>query len=288
MRNTNNKQKWYKRVLTRLLSLNTETRKHLLIALLPISVSIVGVSEIDKLTKQSPEHGLEYDLLASNIASKYDEVNVRQILDTEYEISAKNVVSNVSSNEYVEPTKKYTPNVVYTPRDYYIPSGTNEAHSYGKDFDMFANDIAQKESSGIWTISNRYGYMGLYQIGRLALKDVSDRTDDPSLKGIHKIVTKSKFDKNPNIFPVELQTKVFREILKNNKAYLRDYYKYIGTVVGGVQITESGLLASAHLVGHRGIKKFLDSNGRVDTKDGNGVKCSTYLKQFSHYNININ
>jgi hypothetical protein len=129
--------------------------------------------------------------------------------------------------------------------------------------------------------------MGLYQIGKESLRDASQRTKDPDLKDLHKKITKKKFDNDPNIFSVELQTKVFKQLLKNNRHYLRRYKKYIGQTIGGIKITESGLVGAAHLVGNGGIKKFLRSGGKKDDTDGNGTKCSEYLKLFSDYEIDL-
>lgn len=156
-----------------------------------------------------------------------------------------------------------------------------------KSFSSFLKDIAQKESKGRWDVSSNSGYLGLYQIGRLALEDVSQKTKNPELKGLHITIDKESFDENPNIFPPELQTKVFKQLLRNNKQYLKPYYKYIGKTVGGVEITESGILGGSHLVGHGGVKKFLKSGGAIDITDSNGVKCSEYLKKFSNYKIDL-
>jgi len=47
----------------------------------------------------------------------------------------------------------------------------------------------------------------------------------------------------------------------------------------------SGIIAGAHLVGHGGVKTWLDSNGTTDVKDGNGVCVSEYMEQFAGYDI---
>jgi hypothetical protein len=59
--------------------------------------------------------------------------------------------------------------------------------------------------------------------------------------------------------------------------------KYIGQTVGGIEITPSGLLAGAHLVGAWNLKAFLDSNGQVDPHDGYGEPVSDYIARFAGY-----
>jgi hypothetical protein len=66
----------------------------------------------------------------------------------------------------------------------------------------------------------------------------------------------------------------------------RELDKYIGKEVGGIQITASGLLAGAHLLGVKGgVKKYLESNGQEDPQDANGTHVSEYLRKFQGYNI---
>ena len=50
-------------------------------------------------------------------------------------------------------------------------------------------------------------------------------------------------------------------------------------------ITESGILAAAHLAGPGNVKKFFKKG--VEFKDGNGTKMTSYLTQFSGYELNI-
>lgn len=257
LENTTNKQKWYKRFLSKLPNVNLKVKKSLLITIIPIIVGLIGTTATSEITDANYKSNSIEHTMISKIIDKMPTMKAgKKELADRYE---KEVVS----------------------------MGVDAESKSDKTFQDFAKDIAQRESSGRWKVSNKYGYMGLYQIGRLALKDVSQRTKDPDLKRLHKVINKETFDKNPHIFPKDLQTRVFKELLKNNKHYLRNYYSYVGKTVGGIEITESGMLASAHLVGQNGIKKFLRSNGKIDVTDGNGVKCSEYLKNFSNYDLGL-
>ena len=73
-------------------------------------------------------------------------------------------------------------------------------------------------------------------------------------------------------------------LLKQNKRSLRKYIeKYDGKVVHGVLVTESGLLAAAHLGGAGSVKKWFRT-GKV-RRDGNGVKITSYMTKFSGYQL---
>lgn len=156
-----------------------------------------------------------------------------------------------------------------------------------KSFNDFAKAIAFKESSGDWTKVNTLGYVGLYQFGKIAIKDILEKTDDKELKKVLSKLNVETFRKNPNIFPEDMQHKAFVQLLKNNKHYLRRYKKYIGEIVGGIEVTESGLLAAAHLGGNASIKAFLKSGGKDDRSDAYGTKVSEYLKNYGGYDIPI-
>jgi hypothetical protein len=141
-----------------------------------------------------------------------------------------------------------------------------------KELDEFLFHLSLRESSHDWKVINKYGYMGLFQIGRPALKDL----------GIYHI-TPYKFANNPEIFPIDLQKKVVKRLLKRNQEILKYHWKYVGCNIGGVDITKSGILAAAHLAGAGNVIKFLESNGKQDFADGYGTKITDYLKEFSNY-----
>ena len=77
-----------------------------------------------------------------------------------------------------------------------------------------------------------------------------------------------------------------KQNLLYNKKRLKKYItQYDGKVIHGVFITESGLLAAAHLGGSGNVRKFF-RNGKV-FKDGNGVKITQYMELFSGYTLNL-
>tara|TARA_R110001592_G_scaffold15590_2_gene67680 strand:- start:1309 stop:1896 length:588 start_codon:yes stop_codon:yes gene_type:complete len=132
---------------------------------------------------------------------------------------------------------------------------------------QFLNAIGHRESSNNYTVVNRFGYMGKYQFGNSTLKTLKIN------------VQRIEFINNP-----ELQEYAMHQNLLYNKKHLKRYIKkYDGTIVNGILITESGLLAAAHLGGAGSVKKWFRT-GKV-RKDGNGVKITSYMKRFSGYDL---
>lgn len=135
-----------------------------------------------------------------------------------------------------------------------------------KSFIEFKEALAERESAGEYDIVNSFGYMGKYQFGKSALKAVG-------------IEDSKEFLNNP-----AMQEKAFVALLQINKWILRkEISRYQGKRVGGILITESGILAAAHLGGAGSVQDFLRSNGAINFSDGNGVNISKYFKKFSGY-----
>lgn len=140
----------------------------------------------------------------------------------------------------------------------------------GKTFTGFKEAVAFKESQGRYTLINSLGYMGKYQFGRAALRAI----------GIHD---SSEFLSNPR-----LQEKAFKALLAKNKWELRDEIEnYDGKVINGVFITESGILAAAHLGGAGSVKKFFKNNGKRTIKDNYGTSLESYMKKFGGYDTSF-
>ena len=59
----------------------------------------------------------------------------------------------------------------------------------------------------------------------------------------------------------------------------------MGTVINGTEITESGILAAAHLSGPGNVKKYLRSDGKNNLKDAFGTSISKYMNTFKNYNV---
>ncbi len=138
----------------------------------------------------------------------------------------------------------------------------------GKTYVGFRQAIAYRESRGILNMVNPYGYMGKYQFGKSTLRTV----------GVYDF---QEFLKNPS-----WQDKAFKALIARNKWELRkEIEKYNGREINGVKITESGLIAAAHLGGAGSVKKYLRSNGRNGFKDGFGTSLKSYIRKFGGYDV---
>jgi hypothetical protein len=136
----------------------------------------------------------------------------------------------------------------------------------GKFFIGFKEAVAFKESQGKYQKINSLGYMGKYQFGLETLKTI----------GIHDSLA---FLRSPR-----LQEKAFVALLSKNKWELKDEIeKFSGKIVSGVKVTESGILAAAHLGGAGSVKRFLNSNGIRKCKDDYGTSVKSYMRDFGGY-----
>ncbi|AZJ33867.1 MULTISPECIES: peptidoglycan-binding protein LysM [Tenacibaculum] len=136
------------------------------------------------------------------------------------------------------------------------------------DFVGFKEALAFKESQGRYRVVNTLGYLGKYQFGKETLKRF-------------RIYNTTHFLRNP-----ELQERTFVAYCKLNKWILRkDIKRSVGKTINGVKITESGILAAAHLSGAGNVKKFLRSNGSIRFNDAYGTSIQSYLKKFAGYDV---
>ena len=136
----------------------------------------------------------------------------------------------------------------------------------GKHFIGFKEAIAIRESQGQYRLVNSLGYMGKYQFGTDALRFFGIKSNDAFLNS------------------PELQEKAFVALIKFNKYKLQDIIEeYRGKTIDGVHVTESGILAAAHLGGAGSVRKFLESNGKKKCKDGYGTTVKSYLRKFGGY-----
>ncbi len=161
-----------------------------------------------------------------------------------------------------------TPTLV-APTSNKIPEPTPIKTEVVKDMNLFLHDLGHQESGNRYNIVNRFGYMGKYQFGKSTLRTLKIK------------VTKDAFLNSP-----DLQEYAMQQNLLYNKKRLQKYIdKFEGQEIDGTLVTESGILAAAHLGGAGSVKKYFRS-GKI-MEDGNGVKITSYLKRFGGYKLNI-
>jgi len=139
-----------------------------------------------------------------------------------------------------------------------------------KNHNKFLEDLGFRESSGNYKIVNQYGYLGKYQFGRKTLNNI----------GMENISNR-EFLSNPELQEEAMQ----RLMLLNYKSLKRYITKYEGTVVHGVLVTKSGVLAAAHLGGAGNVRKWFRRG--IVFKDANGTKITSYMRQFGGYKLDI-
>lgn len=167
-----------------------------------------------------------------------------------YNLPKANAIATVSKS--VEPFEFF-----YTP--------TIDKHYVG-----FKEAIAFKESRGNYKKVNSFGYLGKYQFGestlhRIRIYDTDDFLNDP-----------------------KLQEDAFYALCSLNKWILiRDIKRSVGKTINGVKITESGILAAAHLAGAGNVKKYLRSNGEANAHDAFGTNIHHYMKRFAGYDTSF-
>ncbi|MGY5850462.1 peptidoglycan-binding protein LysM [Salegentibacter sp. F14] len=140
----------------------------------------------------------------------------------------------------------------------------------GNSYLGFKEAVGFKESGGSYSVVNKYGYMGKYQFGKGTLE----------LIGIYN---QTEFLNSP-----ELQEAAFYANASRNKWILiRDIARFEGKVINGVEVTESGILAAAHLAGPGSVKKYLRSWGAQAFSDAFGTSIRNYMKRFGGYDTSF-
>lgn len=163
--------------------------------------------------------------------------------------------------DYLRTKVIYTDSLV---RVRYLP----DFHPRGHDAFLYA--IAYYESRNNYSTVNKWGYLGKYQFHPTTLESIGIKTTPP------------EFLKDST-----LQEKAMQTLLERNKKSLKNFIKlYDRKYVGGVYVTESGILAAAHLGGAGNVKKWFRT--REDFKDGLGTSIISYMETFSGYKLDLN
>jgi integrating conjugative element protein (TIGR03758 family) len=153
---------------------------------------------------------------------------------------------------------------------------------------VFLENLAQTESSGDASKVNSYGYLGLYQMGELALIDAgyyrSDGTSANDWQGqwTGKNGINSVQDFLANTAAQNQAITAYDTVLWN-QIESKGLIQYLGNTYNGTIITPSGLLAAGHLLGAGGLSSCLHGSGSCT--DGYGTTATNYLAQFANYDV---
>ena len=151
--------------------------------------------------------------------------------------------------------------------------------------------LGQNESGNNYSFVSSVGYLGRFQFGEEALQAIGFYAGD----GTHAIDFVGGWTPKAHAFGVydkasflaspaaqdAAQQAWFVKVHEDLKAL--DLLKYEGQWVSGGQVTVSGLLSGAHLVGVWNLKSWLESGGAHDTRDPYGTPVSQYVHKFAGY-----
>lgn len=139
----------------------------------------------------------------------------------------------------------------------------------------FRTNLAKSESSGDNSAirMNKDGKMfgGRMMFGQDRLNDYREATGvDLTVEGL------SLLDETEVAMLEDWHFNDIKNFITENKLDAK-----IGEKINGVEITETGMLAVAHLGGKEGLKKFIESNGEYNPSDELGTALGDYASKFS-------
>lgn len=160
-----------------------------------------------------------------------------------------------------------------------------------KTLEDFLKDLGMRESGGNYKSMNKYGYAGKYQMGEAAMIDAGYYkkpsriynndwtgifTGKDNVYSIQDFLNSPKAQENAQIAYKKCQWRYLKAVGAD---------KYEGQVINGYKITQSSLLAGAHLKGAGAVIRYLKSDGKLAEKDGFGTSVETYMRKFSGYDV---
>jgi hypothetical protein len=176
-----------------------------------------------------------------------------------------------------------------------------------KDLQGFLNALFASEGGGNLSIINKFGYVGKYQFGEDALMDLGYFNHDGQ-----KHEKDGKFFQDWDGTWTGKDGATSLQVFRNSEAIQdkagqawvrrlcsmgRKYgaHAYIGQTIGGVLVTESGIIAAAHLKGYGtvtpkdgkyktpAVMAFLKTGGAINATDAFGTSVGKYMAKFAGY-----
>lgn len=149
------------------------------------------------------------------------------------------------------------------------------------DYKDFLDILGYYESSNRYNIE-KGSYLGKYMMGPLALQEAGFQDENGNwtkLASTYGVSSKEDFLNNSKAQDVAVEL-----CHKKIWTYLDDFsMEKLGQTYQNVIITESGLLAGAHLVGAFDLMTAIED--KVVIKDGNNMPAHKYMEEMSNYNI---
>jgi len=158
-------------------------------------------------------------------------------------------------------------------------------------FAAFLIALRMAESGGDYQVVNSLNFLGAYQFGEAALIDlgyvkrdsnVYDNDFSGGWTGKNGIRSIQGFLDNERE-----QDRAASQWMRVMWSYIEyhDIDGYAWETVGETQLTTSGMLAAAHLLGAGALKEYIESDGRNDLRDPYGMPLSAYIAKLGGYDI---
>jgi len=131
----------------------------------------------------------------------------------------------------------------------------------------YSDGLSNTESGGRYDVVNDEGFGGKYQFGDAKLTDYNKATGNN--------VTMEQFLKSPKI-----QESAQAWNVNDTDSFItaNNLNDFVGQNIGGVNMTQNGMRAVAHLGGKSGMMKFLQSGGKYNPQDSNGTSLLDYAR----------
>jgi len=134
----------------------------------------------------------------------------------------------------------------------------------------FLDHIGFVESSNNYNCINSIGYLGKYQFGKSTLRNL----------GFNVSVGDFLSDS-------VLQEQAMLKLLTHNKIKLQPFIdEWDGDTIQGIRITESGILAAAHIAGQGNVRNFFRK--QANPQDTYGTSLTDYMDTFGGYDLQLN
>jgi hypothetical protein len=118
---------------------------------------------------------------------------------------------------------------------------------------VLLDSIASYESNGNWKSSNGGLYIGKWQMGRSAFRQIGYTETQ-----IKRIFT--RFQRNPSVLPAGKQKDaMYRWMGYIEQQLSKEIELYRGKEINGVTVTKAGILEAAHKVGVNRVKRYLSA-----------------------------
>lgn len=157
----------------------------------------------------------------------------------------------------------------------------------GRTYVDFFDTLGFRESSDRYDVTNIYGSLGRYQMGEASFVDIGLYTPDANpydnvyggtFNGKYGVYSVSNFLAMP-----AAQDQAIRDYMALQFTYIASVWAYDGQTINGVQVTISGMLGAAHILGWDGAAAWLNSGGDYVPADNFGTTITEYATLLGGY-----